>query len=59
MYVDRIIARRDKTRLDDDRVREAVRTALGAFTDLAPELASTCSVGFSPHEPKRYEIHVG
>lgn len=38
MYVDRIITRRDKSRLDDDRVREAVRAALGAFTDLAPEL---------------------
>ncbi len=39
MYVDRIIARRDKSRLDDERVREAVGAAIGAFDELAPELA--------------------
>jgi hypothetical protein len=38
VYVDRIIAGRDVERLDDPRVREAVRAALGMFRELAPEL---------------------
>ena len=38
-YVDRILARRDLSRLKDERVRDAVREALGAFPELAPEIA--------------------
>ncbi len=38
MYVDRIIAARDWTRLADARVREAAQAAVGLFPDLAPEL---------------------
>ncbi len=40
LYVDRIIARRDRTRLTDERVRDAVREALGAFPELAPEIGA-------------------
>jgi hypothetical protein len=39
-YVDRVIARRDVSRLADARVRAAVRAALGHFDDLAPPLAA-------------------
>jgi hypothetical protein len=38
MYVDRIIQRRDKPRLADRRVRDAFLSAVGAHSDLAPEL---------------------
>jgi hypothetical protein len=38
MYVDRIVARRDTSRLADRRVREAFLSAVGAHSDLAPEL---------------------
>lgn len=38
-YVDRIIARRDRSRLNEPRVREAVEAALGAYGELAAELA--------------------
>jgi len=38
-YVDRIIARKDTSRLADSRVREAVLQALGLFPELAPEMA--------------------
>ena len=38
-YLDRIIARRDRSRLNEPRVREAVRAALGAYGELAAELA--------------------
>ena len=41
LYVDRIIERRDKTRLGDRRVREAFQRAVGAHIELAPELAAT------------------
>jgi hypothetical protein len=40
LYVDRIIERRDKSRLGDRRVRQMLRSAVGAHTDLAPELAA-------------------
>ena len=40
LYVDRIIARRDRTRLTDERVREGVRRALGLHPELAPDLAA-------------------
>jgi hypothetical protein len=39
LYVDRIIARADASRLTDERVREAVCTALGLHLDLAGDLA--------------------
>lgn len=40
LYVDRILARADVARLDDPRVREAVRETLGAFPELAPACAA-------------------
>jgi hypothetical protein len=40
VYVDRIIARRDTSRLTDARVRAAVRAALGHFDDLSSPLAA-------------------
>ncbi len=40
LYVDRIIARRDTSRLVDPHVRAAVRTSLGYFDELAPQLAA-------------------
>ena len=40
MYVDRIIARRDVGRCSDPRIRREVRTALGLFPQLAPEVAA-------------------
>ena len=40
LYVDRIFARRDRTRLTDERIRDAVREALGAFPELAPEIGA-------------------
>jgi hypothetical protein len=40
LYVDRVIARRDFSRLDDPRVRDAVRAAIGLFSSLAPDLAA-------------------
>src|SRR5262249_19076034 len=38
LYVDRIMECRDRSRLNDPRVREAFLTAVGAHHDLAPEL---------------------
>lgn len=40
LYVDRIIERRDISRLSESRVAEAVRQALGSFPELAPEISS-------------------
>jgi hypothetical protein len=40
LYVDRVIARRDTSRLNDLRVRSAVRAALGLFVELAPPIAA-------------------
>jgi hypothetical protein len=39
LYVDRILARADTSRLADKAVREAVQMALGAFPELAPGIA--------------------
>ncbi|MEK7467730.1 MAG: hypothetical protein AAB074_09985 [Planctomycetota bacterium] len=39
MYADRILERRDLSRLADPRVREAVREALGAHPELCSEVA--------------------
>ncbi|MCA8995579.1 MAG: hypothetical protein KDA80_01280 [Planctomycetaceae bacterium] len=38
LYVDRIIARQDVSRLSDEDVREAVRAAIGIHSHLAPQL---------------------
>jgi hypothetical protein len=38
MYVDRILARRDNARMEDPRVREAVKEAVGMFRELAPAI---------------------
>src|SRR5262245_56399356 len=38
LYVDRIIERRDRSRLNDPRIRDAFLTAMGAHPELAPEL---------------------
>ena len=38
LYVDRVIERRDRSRLNDPRVRDALLTAMGAHHDLAPGL---------------------
>jgi len=38
LYVDRIIERRDRSRLSNPRVRDAFLTAIGAHRELAPEL---------------------
>lgn len=40
LYVDRIAARRDASRLSDPRVRVAMRAALGYFDVLAPQIAA-------------------
>jgi hypothetical protein len=40
LYVDRIIERKDTSRLNDPRVKERVQAALGAYPDLSPQLAS-------------------
>ncbi|MFN0051044.1 MAG: hypothetical protein ACKV0T_02575 [Planctomycetales bacterium] len=39
LYVDRILERRDRSRLTDPRVRLKVQEVLGMFTELSPELA--------------------
>jgi len=41
LYVDRIIERRDKTRLVDRRVRDVFLSVVGAHAELAPELAAS------------------
>jgi len=38
LYVDRVIERRDRSRLNDPRIRDAFLTAMGAHHDLAPAL---------------------
>ena len=38
MYVDRIVARRDQSRVTDERVRTEIRRAVGPFNKLARDL---------------------
>ena len=38
MYADRMIQKRDLSRLTDERVRDAVQRAIGAFPELAPDV---------------------
>ena len=40
LYADRIVERNDRTRLNDPRVREAVRACWGLHPELAPDLAA-------------------
>ena len=40
MYVDRILERKDTSRLSDERTCDAVRSALGAYSELCPEISS-------------------
>ncbi len=40
LYVDRIVATEDLTRLQDEAVRQAVKTALGAYPEMAPRIAA-------------------
>ena len=41
LYADRIMERRDASRLDNVRTLDAVRVGLGAFPELCPELAGS------------------
>ena len=43
-YADRIVLRRDVSRLSNSRVREAVRAQLGMHVELAPQFAEALSV---------------
>lgn len=49
LHVDRILSHRDLTRLNDERVAEAVRCALGAHSHLAPEVAAFLKEEESTH----------
>ena len=42
LYIDRVIARREVSRLEHLGVREGVRAALGMYDDLWPEAAALC-----------------
>ena len=44
LYIDRIIARKDLSRLSDPRVRELVTAAIGLHEQLAPELLAAANV---------------
>lgn len=48
LYVDRILARCDRSRLADGRVREAVREALGLFPQLCPDIAAALQEEAAP-----------
>ena len=45
LYIDRIIAREDQSRLDHAGVRQAIREALGAYDRLSPKLAGHLKEG--------------
>lgn len=49
MYVDRILARQDRSRLGDGRVLAAVQEAVGAYPELAGELAPACALQPNAH----------
>jgi hypothetical protein len=51
MYVDRIIARRDVSRLNDEAVRQAVAAAIG----MHPELASEISAALDPLDKSAHD----
>ena len=48
LYIDRIIAREDHSRLNHSGVRQAIREALGAYDDFSPKLASLLKEGDVP-----------
>lgn len=48
IYVDRILAEQQESRLDDPRVREAVQTAVGRHPQLTPKLVTRLAMGMSP-----------
>ena len=50
LYVDRIIARRDRSRLNDPRVRQAVLAAIGSYHELAADLAGALTNGEEPNQ---------
>ena len=50
LYVDRVIARGDESRLGDQRVREAVQQAIGLFPELATKMASACAGDAIPED---------
>jgi hypothetical protein len=40
LYIDRIAERKDRSRLNDPRIRDALRSVCGLYPDLIPELTS-------------------
>jgi hypothetical protein len=48
LYIDRILDRRDASRLADPRVAEAARVAIGAHPELAPEIAAALAAETAP-----------
>jgi hypothetical protein len=50
LYVDRVIAYREVSRINDPLVRQAVEQALGVFPDLAPAMAAACAGGANPQD---------
>jgi hypothetical protein len=50
LYVDRIIARRDRSRLSEPRVRQAVLAAVGSYHELAADLAGALTTREEPNE---------
>jgi hypothetical protein len=50
VYTDRIVERQDRSRLAEPRVRAAIRTSIGMFPDLAPEMASALEAHVSPSQ---------
>jgi len=56
LYADRVIARRDESRLADPRVRAAVRAALGHFDQLAGPLAKALQSFAPPSAPEPTQI---
>ncbi len=49
-YVDRIMVRRDRSRLADPRVRAAAQAAIGHFTELAGDLAAALQDSSQPDQ---------
>lgn len=56
LYVDRIIERRDASRLTHSGVREAVRASLGLHDTLAPDIATRLREMGSEEEPDQKEV---
>lgn len=48
LYVDRVIARRDRLRLHDPRVRQGVLAAIGSYRELAADLAGALTTEEEP-----------